>query len=140
MSTGQGSDGVYYGPTETGKCYVSMYTHRGTRPKKTRWSSKVAPDDEFLLFKVSDENSYVDARGHYWSFGDSEGRLVLGSDDERLAKHPAVSNDFDRWHGYPVSPKRSSDGDAPTDDLVIKLRDAGKISRTFAARILRRRI
>src|SRR4051812_48659731 len=80
-------DGVHFGPTASGKFYVSMYTHRGTRPNKTSWDSTVSPAEEFKLFCCSDDNNWRDGRGHYWSHKDG-GASELGTGGERIAKHP----------------------------------------------------
>lgn len=134
------SAGIEFGPTANGKYYVSMNAHRGSRPAKTKWLKAVTPYDEYQLFAVADDHDDQCSKGHYWSFGDSDGSKILGGGDERLGKHPRTSNEADPWHGYPVSPRATGDKDAPSDDLVTQWLQESRITRTFARRIRDRRI
>ena len=117
-----------------------MYAHRGSRPAKTQWLRAVTPFDEYQLFVVADTHGDRCPNGHYWTFGDREGRTVLGGGGERLGKHPRTTNTADPWHGYPVSPRTTGDQDAPSDDLVAEWLQGDRITRTFARRIRDRRI
>jgi hypothetical protein len=140
MSGRPGAGGIYFGPTCNGKQYLSLYDHRGSRPGAAVWHPSISPQDEFDLFNQSDGQDQQDGKGHYWSFAHPNGDLPVGSNRERIAKHPSVTNANDPWHGYPSSPKRRGDADAPDDDLIDQLEAAGKITRAFAQRIRTRRI
>lgn len=132
--------GIRFGPTPNGKVYISLNAHRGARPWKTVWNPNITPQMEYGLFERSDVGDWTDPRGHYWSFAAKDGSVCTGQTRERLAKHPKVSNATDPWHGYPVSPLRTGDADAPADDLVAFWLKGDVITRTFARRILDRRI
>ena len=61
---------------------------------------------------------------------------------ERIAKFPAVQNEGDAWHGYPVSaldPKREFEH-RPEMDLVQRWLDVGLITDRQAARINRGKV
>lgn len=61
---------------------------------------------------------------------------------ERIAKFPAVQNDHDPWHGYPVSAldhKREFDH-RPEPGLVARWVASGLITRTQGARINRGKV
>lgn len=91
-------DGIHFGPTATGKLYISMYTHRGMKPMKTCWHPNIPPKEEFELFTHSDVNQWLDARGHYWSHKEG-GAAELGTAGERIAKHPRTTNPTDPSRG-----------------------------------------
>jgi hypothetical protein len=132
--------GIMFGPNDSGKTYISLYSHRGTRPQKHRWDPSVPPQREYGLFCTSDQGGWQDLSGHYWGFGNLEGTEVIGTQGERLCKFPRTSNEHDPWHGYPVSPLIEGDTDAPPDALVESWLNTQTISRTFARRIQRRKV
>jgi hypothetical protein len=132
--------GIQFGPTLNGKVYISMYAHRGSRRGKSIWHVDISPAKEYELFETSDKHDWVDERGHYWSFASADGLTPTGTDEQRLAKHPSVTNSSDPWHGYPVSPKQTGDADAPPEPLVTVWVETGTITRTFARRIRDRRV
>lgn len=133
------SGGILYGPTASGKRYLSMYAHRGANPQKSEWHQDVPPDDEYALFETADDQAWMDINGDYWSLRDG-GALPVGTRDERIAKHPKTSNARDPWHGYPASPAEKGSADAPAADLLDRWLDEGVIGRPMHRRILRRRI
>jgi hypothetical protein len=132
--------GIEFGPTPSGKMYISLNAHRGARRGKSIWHSNISPMQEYGLFARSDQNDWFDIRGHYWSFASSDGLTPTGTARQVLAKHPCISNLSDPWHGYPVSPKQTGDADAPADELVGVWLDSKVITRTFARRIRDRRV
>lgn len=133
------TDGLLFGPTSSGKHYVSLYSHRGNHPTKSQWHRDVPPQDEYELFEVSDDSGWSDTKGNYWSLRNGGGS-PLGTRDERIAKHPVTSNPHDPWHGYPASPAVKGPGDAPSDDLLDRWLHDRVITRAMHRRILRRRI
>jgi hypothetical protein len=113
------SAGLGYGPTGTGKMYLSVYKHRGSgsRQHKNCWSVDISPDMEYEIFSSSDDNHWHDEGFNYWGILDL-GRTVLGSQGERICKFPCTTNEQDPWHGYPASPKDKGVSDAPPDLLI----------------------
>ena len=109
--------GILFGPNASGRTYLSVFTHRGSRPQKNRWSPDVPPPMEYRIFCAADRGNWQCYRGHYWGLHDG-GKTVLGYCGERLCKFPCPSNDSDPWHGYPVSPMADGDRDTPPDELV----------------------
>jgi hypothetical protein len=141
MNTGKAIvGGIKFGPTLNGKMYISLYAHRGARKGKSIWHIDISPMQEYRLFETSDKNGWADTRGHYWSFASADGSVPTGTEGQRLAKHPGVTNPSDPWHGYPVSPSQTGDADAPTDNLVSIWLESRVITRTFARRIRDRRV
>jgi hypothetical protein len=142
MTTGNAMPpGICFGPTNSGKMYISVYKHRGSGSSeyKNQWASSVPPQMEFTIFCSSDDGDWYDAQGHYWGVH-NEGNTILGCGKERLAKFPRTSNASDPWHGYPVSPLDTGEKDAPPDDLVENWISTGVIPRRFGRRIQRRKV
>lgn len=131
--------GISFGPNRSGKTYLSLYIHRGTRAQKHQWSVNVSPSREYDIFCSADEGNWKDTQGHYWGVY-AGGQTVLGSRGERLCKFPRTSNIEDPWHGYPVSPMEEGDKDAPPDDFVENWIATRIVSKTFGRRIQRRKI
>ena len=131
-------DGLLFGPTASGKTYLSMYDHRGRDPTKSRWADNLKPPEEYSIFEGSDDNGVSDSDGHFWGIRDPTGS-VLGSRGERLAKFPFNAVASAPWHGYPVSPGGGRNSEIPPDELVDGLIAEGAISRTFGRKIQRRK-
>jgi hypothetical protein len=131
--------GILFGPTATGKHYVSVFYHRCTARTifKRCWASSVAPVAEFGIFSDADRSGWSGNGGHYW--GIRPGGDILGTEGERMAKFPRPSNGNDPWHGYPISAAENVD-DAPPVKLVVRWIDDGVISETLGKRILRFKI
>jgi len=94
---------IEFGPTSSGKRYLSLGYHRCNRavPPKRCWS--ISRDLEFGVFCWADGFDVSDADGDMWGFFLREGELeVLGTDRERIAKFPCPTNETEHWHGYPV--------------------------------------
>lgn len=136
--------GMFYGPTATRrKSYLCSSHHRGARRgrDKHEWDrGNVPPAVEYQLFCTSDSNDWFDSNGYYWGFGHREGRMILGTQKERLCMFQPPVNLTDPWHGYPVSPLLNGDDDAPPDDFVQGWIDNNVISRTFGRRIQRGKV
>jgi hypothetical protein len=129
--------GVMFGPTVSGKMYLSLYIHRGSWIGRSQWI--VEPQTEFNIFGAADNANWRGPNGHYWGVHVPDAG-VLGARGERLAKFPQTSNAVDPWHGYPVSPLEDGDRSAPPDDLVELWRQNNVVSKTFARRIQRRKV
>jgi hypothetical protein len=127
--------GILFGPTNSGKFYLSTYRHRGSgsRIHKSKW--KIAPALECCIFRSADDADWNCSRGHYWGVHDG-GTTELGEQGERLCKFPCTSNNHDPWHGYPVL----SQDDAPPDDLVETWIAQGVISKVIGRKIQKGRI
>jgi len=138
MSATTHPDGLVYGPTASGKSYLSMYDHRGRNARKSCWATDVLPPDEYAIFDQADTNDQFDLRGHYWGVRSSEG-AVLGTRGERLAKFPHNGVSVVPWHGFPVSPASGRDSEAPSDHLVETLIATGTMSRTFGRKLQKRK-
>lgn len=91
------------------------------------------------MFVAADTGDWRDSTGHYWSVKDG-GSTAIGTQGERVAKHPKTQNAGDPWHGYPVSPALHGAGDAPEDELIERWLAASVVDRPFARRLQRRRI
>jgi hypothetical protein len=128
-------DGVLFGPTAEGKSYLSMYAHRGANRRKSQWD--IPPESEYDIFSRSDDDDWLDGDGHLWGAIDATGS-PLGTRGERLAKFPHTALRIP-WHGYPVSPASGRDSEMPPDELVERLRDDGRLTRTFARKLQTRR-
>jgi hypothetical protein len=141
MAGRAGQGGVEFGPTASGKLYLSLYYHRppGNNAHKSKWHAQITPQDEYSIFDDSDTNNFQCAAGHYWGFKD-DGKIVLGCEQEVLCKFPRNNNPAVPWHGFPVSPLGDGDGGSPDDAFVVRLRQEGRISKVFENRILRRKI
>lgn len=136
---------MLYGSAASGeKRYLCSNHHWGARRAggiKHEWDPvNVPPAVEYQLFRTSDSNDWSDTDGHYWGFGHREGRMILGTQKERLCKFPLPSNPTDPWHGYPVSPLLNGDDDAPPDGFVQDWIDNNVISKTFGRRIQRGKV
>lgn len=125
--------GLQYGPTTSGKMYLSAWKHRATRNKhKSFWSITFKPEEEYALFDRCDEQEWLDAKGAYWGLVDG-GKRVLGALDERLGYFPPNGVTAAPWHGYPVS---SADVDYVVPDVVIDVWvEKKEISNITAKRI-----
>jgi hypothetical protein len=132
--------GIPYGPNSAGKCYISLFKHRGCGDpyEKTVWCKEISPEMEYATFCFSDENNIIDNKGNLWGFRD-DGREVLGQNGEVFCKFPVTSNVSDPWHGYPVSPAESVN-DIPPPKVVQEWITRGVVSRLFGRRIQRRKI
>ncbi len=115
------SAGLEYGPTVTGKMYLSKYKHRGngSLQHKNMWC--IPPDTEYDIFYNSDKHNLRDANHNYWGVLQT-GKATLGTNGERLSKFPCTSNIPDPWHGYPVSPleERKRNALPPDFDLLVE--------------------
>ena len=131
-------DGLLFGPTASGKTYLSIYEHRGRNRLKSCWADDLHPPEEYLIFEQADDNEHSDGDGHFWGIRGAAG-AVLGTRGERLAKFPFNAVAAVPWHGFPVSPGSGRASEVPSDDLVERLIEAGALSRTFGRKIQRRR-
>lgn len=127
--------GIAFGPTASGKLYLSVYAHRGANPRKSQWA--IPPTDEFGCFSRSDAEGWLDLDGHLWGALDPTGP-TLGTRGERLAKFPRTVPPTP-WHGYPVSASSGRASETPPDELVERLRDDGRLTRTLARKLQTRR-
>ena len=113
-----------YGPTARQHFYKPLSYHRLTakkRPNKTRWCIKEG--EEYEVFRIADEPRWVcQVNQCLFSIVDG-GRVVLGENDERLAKFDFPQNARDPWHGYPIFSDRSK----PEPGLLDKWQDEGII-------------
>ena len=125
--------GLEYGPTASGKMYLSVFKHRGggSRQHKHRWS--ISPDAEYGVFYDSDDNCWHDTQLNYWGVL-SQGQ-VLGEQGERICKFPCTSNQQDPWHGYPASPRDNGLPDTPPDSLIELWITRGIIPKEFGRKI-----
>jgi hypothetical protein len=128
--------GLQYGPTASGKLYLSVYAHRGANPRKSCW--EVSPEDEYGIFETADDKNRSDADGDYWGTRDADG-TALGTRGERLAKFPHNGVPAVPWHGYPVSPASGRGSESPPDEFIDALIEEGAMSRTFGRKLQRRR-
>ena len=138
VSSQSGPAGVLFGPTANGRSYLSLNAHRGQNPKKSQWALDLRRAAEFGIFEAADAADHRDANGHFWGVRDSDGS-PLGTHGERLAKFPRTQNEFDPWHGYPVTPMSGRDSELPTDTIIEQMIDQGFVSRTYGRKIQRRR-
>lgn len=127
--------GIAFGPTASGKHYLSLFAHRGANPRKSVWA--IPPADEFDVFSRCDRADWFDTDGHLWGAVDPCGSQ-LGTRGERLAKFPSTARPSP-WHGYPVSPASGRDSESPPDALIERLRHDGRLTRTFARKLQTRR-
>jgi hypothetical protein len=130
--------GLQFGPTDSGKIYLSMYAHRQERRRKSTWSDLVPPADEYGIFVAADSGNWKDG-GHYWGIRDASGS-VLGTGGERLSKFPRNQVRTAPWHGYPVSASAARGAGLPSDRLVKRWIEDGTVTRTVGRKIQRRRI
>jgi len=73
-------------------------------------------NEQFEVFKVSDENKWeCNSNDGIFSIL-SNGEIILGENEERLAFFPKPTNTNDAWHGYPIV---SSEYE-PSETLVDK--------------------
>ena len=135
------ASGVQFGPTQSGKVYISLHQHRGSGAPahKHQWCDQISRVMEFGIFDTADYQNWCDRDGHFWGIHD-RGQTVLGVRGERLSKFPRTSNSSDPWHGYPVSPLERGDDDAPPDEFVERWIETGAVSKTFGRRIQRRKV
>ncbi len=117
-------DGVLYGPTKSGKMYVSLYYHRQTNRMQDKCIWGISSAEEYEIFDEADGKNWQDIRGHYWGVR-NQGDTPLGTQDERICKFPRTSNSHDAWHGYPVGHAK----DTPSDDFIEDWIKNGIISR-----------
>lgn len=127
-----------FGPTASGKTYLSMYAHRQPGNRKSTWSGSVPPVDEYGIFAAADAGGWK-ADGHYWGVRDESGS-ALGMGGERLAKFPRNRVPIAPWHGYPVSASTSRGASFPSDRLVERWIEQGTVTRSFGRKIQRRRV
>ncbi len=108
--------GLRYGPTTSGKMYLSMYKHRATRnPHKSFWNTDFKPAEEYALFARCDQESWIDCTRNYWGLVNG-GKQELGALGERLGYFPANGVATAPWHGYPVS---TADADYVVPESII---------------------
>jgi hypothetical protein len=112
----QNSDETF-GPTKIGHFYKPLFYHNKSAKKnsdKTRWVLK--KNEQFEVFKVSDEGNW-ECNSNNGNFSIlSNGDIILGENEERLAFFPKPSNTSDVWHGYPVESSKYE----PSETLVDK--------------------
>jgi hypothetical protein len=132
------AQGIAFGPTASGKMYVSLFAHRGANPAKSCSTASTPPHAEYGIFNESDRRAWHDTSGHYWGVQDG-GRTIIGTRGERLAKFPRTAIPSP-WHGFPVSPYARGSVDAPPDDFVEAWIESGAVSKTIGGKIERRKI
>jgi hypothetical protein len=125
-------DGVLYGPTKSGKTYVSLYYHRQVNRSQDKCIWCILSAEEYALFDEADDKNWQDVNGHYWGLHDL-GNTPLGTQDERICKFPRTSNLQDAWHGYPVARSK----DTPSDDFINHWIENGIISKKVGRAIQR---
>ncbi|MGV3459157.1 MAG: hypothetical protein ACO1N9_01755 [Flavobacterium sp.] len=128
-------DGTY-GPTSTGDFYISKGDHRRTakwKKDKTRWV--IQEGEEFSVFKFANEDLdhwYCDENNCIFSIIDG-GSVILGRDDEIIAKFPNDRTEDEPWHGYPVTSEEK--WNRPSTKVLDKLSSKKLISLPLRLRI-----
>ena len=127
-------DGLEFGPNDSGKLYMSMNYHRGTRnPNKSTWHQDFKPQEEYELFDRGDRDAWRCARGHQWGIAE-DGSRRLGSGGERVSFCPMNENLTVPWHGYPVF----AEGAYKVPEEVIAIWEDGCVVGRITAKRLRR--
>lgn len=142
MTNGTGiaaAAGITFGPTSSGKHYLSAFSHRNGNPLKSQWEPGLAPPEEYGIFVRADDSSSCDGEGNYWGVRDEAGG-TLGTRGERLAKFPKNDMHTNPWHGYPIATDDGIKAHCPPDVLVRAWIDAGVVTRPFGRKIQRRRV
>jgi len=134
--------GLEFGPTPSGKMYLSRNDHRcfSTDSRRGHWADDFPPLDEFELFAQADAADWQDSRPHLW--GIRRGLVALGKDNERIALFRCPSNAPHPWHGYPVTataPGREL-AHRPEPPLVRRWVESGLIDAFQAGRVNRGRV
>lgn len=134
------SDGTY-GPTSQNHFYISKPDHRRTAtPKKgkTRWS--IEEGQEFYVFKVANEPYWfcIENNCLFGFIFEDEGLIILGENDEVLAKFPNDRNENEPWHGYPVNTEEPEN--RPSSELLDVLEQNNEISFEYRIKIEKGRI
>ncbi len=137
-----GPSGVEFGPTGSGKRYLSRNDHRNFSkdPRRNKWAKACKPTEEYSIFVQADASGWRDSRPHLW--GVQSGLAVLGEDGEAIALFRDSNHPDLPWHGYPVSatdPKRELEH-RPEPALVEIWLSSGVISAPQAARINRGKV
>lgn len=121
-----------YGPTTQNHYYQPAGYHNrsaSNNEHKSKW--KLKEGEQYEVFRVADENAWIDSinDGLYSILDD--GKEVFGSCGERLAFFPTPANANDTWHGYPKDDKGIS------RDLVNTWMETNVISKITQVRLLR---
>ncbi len=125
-------DGILFGPTRSGKLYLSVYYHRQPNRSQDKCIWCIPPAQEYEIFSEADGKNWQDSDGHYWGVH-NQGNSPLGTQDERFCKFPRTSNSGDAWHGYPVGRSK----DTPSDDFINNWIENKVISRKIGRDIQR---
>ncbi|GER88959.1 hypothetical protein KDW_31210 [Dictyobacter vulcani] len=130
------NDGQLFGPTLSGKHYLSLNYHRSrtsTGGKKSLWDPNISRDTEYNIFCTADKKNWQDNKGDYWGIH-NQAKTSLGTENEIICKFPHPTNQQDPWHGYPLHTYSAR----PSDDFVRKFwADTNEISRGMAKKIVK---
>ncbi|TQR14728.1 hypothetical protein [Psychrobacillus soli] len=91
--------------------YLSIQKHRhNARNDYNKWKSfdleKKTFDNadygDFNNVHSPERSSWTDSENNLWGF--LENYDIVGTNNEQFGYFPVVTNNFDRWHGYPIIP------------------------------------
>src|SRR5260370_7731243 len=83
--------GLLFGPTKSGKQYLSVYYHRQASRLQEKCIWCIPPAQEYDIFCEADDKNWLDEDGHYWGVHD-QGNTPLGTRTKRICKFPFTPN------------------------------------------------
>lgn len=129
-------DGLF-GPTTENHYYKPVnYHNKAAAPNRHKTTWVLNQHEQFEVFRVSDENKWFckNSKGLFSIL--ENGKLIMGSNEERLSFFPKPINTTDPYHGYPVD---SSEYE-PCTELVDKWLDDKVIDDRLHIKILKGQI
>lgn len=127
------TDGTY-GPTLKEHLYKPVKYHSRIaiqNRRKSRWV--LNESQQYNVFKIADEGEWICENNKCLFSIINNGDIIVGLNNERIAKFPEPRNITDSWHGYPTT----SSKDEISDDLLDKWESLSIITPGTRRRIAR---
>ena len=90
-------DGILFGPTLSGKLYLSVYYHRQPNRSQDKCIWCIPPTQEYKIFnEIFNDKNWQDSDRHYWGVH-NQGNSPLGTLDERFQSMVAIVDENGVW-------------------------------------------
>ena len=122
---GQTSQNHYFKPV--------IYHSRTASPNfhKSKWC--IREPQQFYIFKIADESEWICNSNSCLFSIINDCQVIIGTENERIAKFPKPLNTTDPWHGFPTN----STKDIISENLLDKWEEKDVISPSTRRRIVR---
>ncbi|PGP49039.1 hypothetical protein CN993_00790 [Bacillus thuringiensis] len=87
---------------------IQKHHHTSQNSKASKWRDRNSEKDTFdsadygNFTRTPNQDAWEDSKNNLWGF--LSNFSFVGTEKEQFGFFPSPSNEFDRWHGYPIIP------------------------------------